>query len=393
MYLVFVVVSFISVTLAWFAYSGISSVKTDIDVKAWYIELEKDGEPISNDISVTVPEIYPGMEPYSETISIKNLGDSNAQVKYNIVSVRILDNARDSYTIDNINVISQSVEDIISHDYPFHVNMNVSKHYIEAHTGESEFTISVTWPLDSGNDLFDSQWGEKAYRFQTNVNNANLPAIQVVVSVTAEQDLHENATSDSRFLLGTSVGYNLISNEACELETENCTELIVIDENNLKSNEDVTFIPVASSFDNDGVFVDYTGSLEIYSQTNSWDELITLRPLVLNDILPVISKDVIGSVMVRSTLSDTLIGSLNAQERLNTQVSKITSSRGYFQYTLMRFNYLSSSNCVWINNEIDTNTAFAFKNYPNGLGRIYFEDKLTACKIIPVISISKQKFL
>ena len=39
--LFFVVVSFISVTLAWFVYSGLSTVSTEVNVKAWYIELEK----------------------------------------------------------------------------------------------------------------------------------------------------------------------------------------------------------------------------------------------------------------------------------------------------------------------------------------------------------------
>ena len=33
----FIVVSFISVTLAWFAYSGLASVATEVNVKAWYI--------------------------------------------------------------------------------------------------------------------------------------------------------------------------------------------------------------------------------------------------------------------------------------------------------------------------------------------------------------------
>jgi hypothetical protein len=42
--LFFVAVSFISVTLAWFVYSGLSTVKTEVNVKAWYIELEKEEE-------------------------------------------------------------------------------------------------------------------------------------------------------------------------------------------------------------------------------------------------------------------------------------------------------------------------------------------------------------
>ena len=62
MSLVFIVVSLISVTLAWFAYSGLTEVKTEIDVKAWYIELEKDGSTVSNDIVISSDDIYPGMD-------------------------------------------------------------------------------------------------------------------------------------------------------------------------------------------------------------------------------------------------------------------------------------------------------------------------------------------
>ena len=39
--LLFIIVSFISLTLAWFAYTGIMRVSTEIDVKVWYIELKR----------------------------------------------------------------------------------------------------------------------------------------------------------------------------------------------------------------------------------------------------------------------------------------------------------------------------------------------------------------
>ena len=80
--LIFVVASFIFTTLAWFAYSGLSKVSTDMDVKAWYIELSKNGDPASNNITITVPQLYPGMNTVEETINLKNLGDSISQVDY-----------------------------------------------------------------------------------------------------------------------------------------------------------------------------------------------------------------------------------------------------------------------------------------------------------------------
>ena len=48
MSLFFIVVSLISGTLAWFAYSGLSDVATNIDIRAWKIDLTKNGETVTN---------------------------------------------------------------------------------------------------------------------------------------------------------------------------------------------------------------------------------------------------------------------------------------------------------------------------------------------------------
>ena len=70
--LFFTAVSFISVTLAWFAYSGLAKAETEINVKAWYIELSKDGKVTSNNIVISLDEIYPGMETVHEVVEVKN---------------------------------------------------------------------------------------------------------------------------------------------------------------------------------------------------------------------------------------------------------------------------------------------------------------------------------
>ena len=91
MSLFFIAISFISVTLAWFAYSGMAKVSTDIEVKSWLIEFEKKDKTVSNNIVISLSEIYPGMETLHETIKIKNKGDSDARLSASIVSARILD--------------------------------------------------------------------------------------------------------------------------------------------------------------------------------------------------------------------------------------------------------------------------------------------------------------
>ena len=93
--LFFTAVSFISVTLAWFAYSGLVTTQTEVNVKAWFIEFNNKGNAVSNDIVISLSDIYPGMDIVSETIDIKNSGDSDAMINYKIKSVRILDEEYD----------------------------------------------------------------------------------------------------------------------------------------------------------------------------------------------------------------------------------------------------------------------------------------------------------
>ena len=62
----FMVVSFISLTLAWFVYSGLTTVHTEVNVKAWYIEMKQNDKEVFNNITITMDDIYPGMEPKEE---------------------------------------------------------------------------------------------------------------------------------------------------------------------------------------------------------------------------------------------------------------------------------------------------------------------------------------
>ena len=157
--LFFTAVSFISVTLAWFAYSGLVTTQTEVNVKAWFIEFNNKGNAVSSDIVISLNDVYPGMDIKSETIDIKNSGDSSAMISYKIKSVRILD---DVYEITDNN----QIQDKLAHDYPFHINMDLSRTFANAHDGTGNFVVSVSWPLDSGNDALDTEWGTKAYDFQ-----------------------------------------------------------------------------------------------------------------------------------------------------------------------------------------------------------------------------------
>lgn len=389
----FIVVSFISVTLAWFAYSGLATTTTEIGVKSWFIELEKDGQTVSNDVVISLPEIYPGMNPITEEINIKNLGDADASVKYAIASARILDDPKDNYVIDGTSVTTSQVEDILSHNYPFHLNISLSKKYVLAKGSDSKFTVSVSWPLDSDNNQFDSDWGRLAYAFnqsEQELKNTNpeyqvRTPIRVVISIMAEQYLNAPDESDPRFNLGDEIMYDVVDNNKCSTLSSTCLQTTIIDINNQLSNTKVTLLPKITNDYLTSTYANYNNTLT--SITNSWN--VTTRSLMLSDILPIIARDITGSFLVRTGISDAIVGNLNDPNRFDSEVNKAINSNGYYRFMNNQFNYLSSNNCYWLNTSYDLNNAFSIKTIDTNYTKISPELKNNNCLVIPVITVDK----
>lgn len=393
MSLFFIIISFISVTLAWFAYSGLSKVSTAIDVKAWYITLEKDGNPISNDITISLSEIYPGMETVNEIVKIKNLGDSDASLKYSIVSARILDD--DEFFIDDDETTTEFVEDLLSHDYPFHININLSKKYILAKEDESIFEVSISWPLDSDTDKLDSEWGSEAYNFQqSEANKRKLddeyqvrPSIQVILNVTAEQYLEEDEASDVRFNLGDLILYDVVADEVCNTIGNDCLSTYVIDVNNKLKDSTVTLLPsqisdFLSTFDNYGSTFD--------TLVHNWQ--VDTRELKVTDILSIISTDVMNSWLVRDELSNALIGNLEYGDRIDTEISKAIHYDGYYIFNNSKFKFLSLNSCYWTNSSYNYEKGFRIVRLDEEYTKLEGFNKDTSCYIVPVIIADKDKF-
>ncbi|MGE5456019.1 MAG: hypothetical protein ACM3O4_02835 [Ignavibacteriales bacterium] len=393
MSLAFVAVSFISVTLAWFAYSGLADVRTEVNIKAWNIELEKDGEKVSNDIVISLSDLYPGMNTVNEKINIKNLGDSDAQISYSIVSARILGAPEDNYIVNEEVTTSNFVEDRLSHDYPFHININLSKNYALAQGDGSTFEVSVSWPLDSESDELDSSWGSNAYLFQKNeealkLQDANYqirPSIQVIMTVTAEQYLTADTSSDTSFDLGNKVLFDVVSNSVCTDISTTCLETYVIDVNSTLGDDTVTLLPNPNNTYLEGSYSDYNTLLA--SITNGWT--VSTRPLLINDILQVVSRDIMSSFLVRNGISDAIIGNLTYNNRINIELNRAISYNGYYKYLNGKYGYLMSNTCYWTNSEYDVNNGFAVIKTDEINSKVYNELKANNCKIVPVIIANK----
>lgn len=372
----FIVVSSISVTLAWFAYSGLVAVQTEIGVKAWNIELKKDNEIVSNDVLISLDDIYPGMNPISEEINIKNLGDSDALIKYEIRSARILDDVNDNYEI-NDDLLSEEVEDILSHNYPFHININLTKNYAIKHVGESSFKVSISWPLDSGDDEVDSNWGKEAYLFQDEENERyardnsynKRPSIQIAISVKAEQDMYTDNSSDYNYDLGKEILFNPISNVVCSELGNGCISTTVLDINNKIGDDTVTLLPdLSNAYD-----------------TSNWTSIT--EELTIEDLLKVISTDITGSYIVKPSISDSIIGNLHYTNRMSTEIIGLVNN-SYYKFLNSKFEFLSSNNCYSLSSENLVDSIFELESIDATTSKIS-QVNTTSCDVVPKIIYTK----
>lgn len=388
MSLFFVAVSFISITLAWFAYSGLITTKTKINVKAWYVEFNKSGQAVSNEIVISLDDIHPGMETISEKIDIKNLGDTAAAISYEIKSARILD---ETLTETNQDLL----KGMLSHDYPFHIDMSLSNNYAHANDGVSDFTIAVSWPFESDNDSLDSLWGTKAYNFaqdekknsEKNENYDPRTSIKIEISLKAVQYIDELDAIDHNFRLGNIVLYDVVKNEKCNSISNTCLKTYVIDKDNRLSDTNVILLPDLYSTYTKGTYNDFNSKLT--ELTTNWT--VSNRPVKVEDLVSIISNNVLDSIIMRPKLSNETIGYLRTPERITQSINKVTSYNGQYRFTSTNYPYLATTKCYWLDTEYSAEKQFAIQKIDDTYSKIYGELKTNECHIVPVLEVSKNK--
>ena len=386
--LFFIAVSLMSITLAWFAYSGIANTAAEVDVKAWYIEFKKDNAKVSNEIVLSLSDIYPGMDPVTERVNIKNLGDTDASLSYSITSARVLDEE-----LDTTNGSTDFIADKLSHDYPFHVNIDLSKDFVKAKDDVSQFEISISWPLDSANNELDSTWGNAAYAFQATEaakkeNNESyqiLSSVRVVIEVKAEQYVLDNEAVDLNYKTGDLILYDIKENSVCSQLSDTCLKTYVLDTDSKVGDTDIALLPDLFSTYASSTYANYDNTLS--SIINNWN--VTTRALTVDDLLKIVSKDITDSYIVRDNLSDLVIGKLDYGERLTEYKNLVTSANGFYRFLNESFPYLTSSKCYWLNSEYNSDKAFALTKIDDTYSKIYGEDKTSECSVVPVIIVPK----
>jgi len=181
-------------TYAWFIYATEVSTGLSVHVKSWKILFKNDDNPIVDYININIDNIYPGMEDYVSELKAYNLSESNARVSYEILSARILDTEYKSiegYQHENLEVpvgakSSSELAEMLRTEFPFKLEITIDNEVLDAEVGITTYTIKLYWPYESGNDELDTEWGNKAYEY--NSKNPTNSSLNFKIRVRATQE-------------------------------------------------------------------------------------------------------------------------------------------------------------------------------------------------------------
>ena len=181
--LILLLITFASTSFAWFIYATKISAGITAHIEGWNILFTANDNAISETVNFVIPNLYPGMTDYSDSISAYNLGEKNATISFEILSVTILGV---TYTIDGTTLTSSMMVNKLASDYPFEILLSLSSQNLTPTSGSTTFAIDVSWPYESGNDALDTMWGNQAYTYMNNNPGAN--CIEISVRISAIQD-------------------------------------------------------------------------------------------------------------------------------------------------------------------------------------------------------------
>ncbi len=180
--LIMLIITFSSSTFAWFIYATKVDSGITAHVKAWNVLFEVGEDEIVENMHFDVSDIYPGMMTYTDNVSVKNKGETKAELSYEIVSYTIFGV---KYEVGNNGVLSsEDLKQSLLNDYPFKTAISLSNNIISPNSSES-FSLVVSWAYESGDDEKDTLWGIKAYDFHELY--PDLPSISIELKVTATQ--------------------------------------------------------------------------------------------------------------------------------------------------------------------------------------------------------------
>lgn len=166
---------------AWFIYSTRVDSSITAHIRAWDIEFVAGNTQLSQEVTFEVNEIYPGMVTHTDSITATNNGEGSAMLDFELVSASILGT---TYIVTS-DLTSDQLLTRLQTQYPFTINLFTSVDILNANGGSGTFSLSVSWPYESGDDATDTYWGNAAYEFSD--LNPSASSITIVALVTAIQ--------------------------------------------------------------------------------------------------------------------------------------------------------------------------------------------------------------
>lgn len=165
---------------AWFIYATKVSSGISAHITSWNVKFRAGEKEVTTNVVFEVDKIYPGMEPQMKTLTAYNVGEMKALLKYNIRTIRILD---ETYTVSETFTQDKLIEKL--NEYPFKLTFAIDNTNLDEENGSADFDIKLVWNFESGDDALDTKWGEMAYEY--NKNHPSSSSIYVEVDVSATQ--------------------------------------------------------------------------------------------------------------------------------------------------------------------------------------------------------------
>ena len=192
-HLVFLAVLLAANSYAWFIYVNNVSNRLDVHVRAWRVDFEDDGQVVE-EVNVEVENAYPGMTDFTKSVIAHNYSDLPATASYQILYANIMGTeyySREGKADAGMNIVgdeptSAELETMLTSNYPFTFGFNLSETALEALTGTSTYTVSLTWPYESGDDEEDTRWGVTAYNYKD--EHPSEPSIKLRIKIYITQD-------------------------------------------------------------------------------------------------------------------------------------------------------------------------------------------------------------
>ena len=176
--LFFLVIALIANSFAWFIYTNKVSNSITTGVRSWKITFDQDGQDLEENVEFNFDDIYPGIDTQVKQIDITNNGELTAYISYQIESIQIFD---ETYTKENYT--QEQLINILNNNYPFKLSfINSDTEITVGQTGN--FTATLNWPFESGDDEADTYYGKKSYEFK---EESNEPQIKIIVKIKASQ--------------------------------------------------------------------------------------------------------------------------------------------------------------------------------------------------------------